>query len=200
MRPYDERLDQFLSRAAQVFADHGYHSTTMRDLAAATGMSLAGMYYYVRGKEELLYRIQERCFMRVLAGAERALAELGRGADAVERLHGFIRHHVTFFAAHMAEMKVLSHEASSLTGERQRKVNAIKRRYVDLLETLLKEVAPDDQAVERGAAAYALFGMMNWIYNWYDPAGEIDPERLAGLIARIFVGGFADARSTVHGG
>src|SRR5690348_5127509 len=199
MRPYDERLDQFLSRAAKVFADQGYHSTTMRDLAAATGMSLAGMYYYVRGKEELLYRVQERCFMRVLAGAERALAPL-TDAEPVERLHAFIRHHVTFFAAHMAEMKVLSHEATSLTGERLRKVNAINRRYVDLLEGLLRDVAPEDHAVERGAAAYALFGMMNWIYNWYDPAGEIDPERLAGLIARIFVGGFADARSTVHGG
>src|SRR3989442_8945032 len=179
MRPYDQRLDQFLSRAAKLFADRGYHSTTMRDLAGATGMSLAGMYYYVRGKEELLHRIQERCFTRVLAGAERAVAALG-GADAdpLERLQAFIRHHVTFFAGHMAEMKVLSHEANSLTGERQRKVSAIKRRYVDLLEGLLKDVAPDEPAVDRSAAAYVLFGMMNWIYNWYDPAGGIDPEGL----------------------
>src|SRR5438132_5594644 len=115
MRPYDERLDHFLSRAAKLFADQGYHSTTMRDLAAATDMSLAGMYYYVRGKEELLFRIQERCFMRVLAGAQRALVALG-DADPGERLQAFIRHHVTFFAAHMAEMKVLSQEATSLTG------------------------------------------------------------------------------------
>ena len=79
MRPYDERLDHFLSRAAKVFADQGYHSTTMRDLAAATDMSLAGMYYYVRGKEELLFRIQERCFMRVLAGAESALTRRRAG-------------------------------------------------------------------------------------------------------------------------
>ncbi|HEX4575269.1 MAG TPA: TetR/AcrR family transcriptional regulator [Gemmatimonadales bacterium] len=199
MRPYDERLDQFLSRAANVFADQGYHSTTMRDLARATGMSLAGMYYYVRGKEELLFRIQERCFTGVLAGAERALAAAGE-ADALERLHAFIRHHVTFFAAHMAEMKVLSHEAASLTGERLRKVNIIKRRYVDLLEGLLKDVTPDEPAGERSGAAYLLFGMMNWIYNWYDPAGAIDPERLAGLIARIFIGGFAEARATLHGG
>jgi AcrR family transcriptional regulator len=199
MRPYDERLERFLARAAQVFAERGYHSTTMRDLAAATGMSLAGMYYYVRGKEELLFRIQERCFAAVLAGAERALAAAG-DADPVERLQAFIRHHVTFFAAHMPEMKVLSHEANSLTGERHRKVNAIKRRYVDLLEGLLKEVAPEDPPVERSAAAYLLFGMMNWIYNWYDPAGVIDPDRLAGLIARIFIGGFAEARSPIHGG
>src|SRR5207244_6940230 len=134
-------------------------------------------------------------------GAEQVLAGLrGGDVDPIERLQAFIRHHVGFFAAHMAEMKVLSHEANSLAGERQRKVSAIKRRYVDLLERLLRDVAPDDPAVERSAAAYVLFGMMNWIYNWYDPAGEIDPERLAGLIARIFGGGFAEARSTVHGG
>src|SRR5213596_2783109 len=186
MRPYDERLEHLLARAAKVFAEKGYDSTTMRDLAAASGMSLAGMYYYVRGKEELLALVQERCFARVLSGAEQAVAAAG---DPVERLQVFIRHHVTFFAANLAEMKVLSHEA-----------NVIKRRYVDLLERLLREVAPEEPRAERSAAAYALFGMMNWIYNWYDPAGEIDPDRLAGLIARIFVGGFAEARSTVQGG
>jgi AcrR family transcriptional regulator len=197
MRPYDERLQHLLARAAKVFADQGYHCTTMRDLAAASGMSLAGMYYYVRGKEALLALIQERCFTQVLAGAERAIAA---ARDPVERLQAFIRHHVTFFARHMAEMKVLSHEANALTGDRQRRVNAIKRSYVDRLEGLLKEVAPEEARADRSAAAYALFGMMNWIYNWYDPAGEIDPDRLAGLIARIFIGGFAEARSTVQGG
>jgi AcrR family transcriptional regulator len=183
MRPYDERLDHLLAQAARVFAEKGYHSTTMRDLAAASGMSLAGMYYYVDGKEDLLALIQERCFTRVLEGAQRAVAA---ASDPTERLQAFIRHHVTFFAQHMAEMKVLSHEPL-------RKVQATKRRYVNLLEALLREAAPDDAPVERSAAAYVLFGMMNWIYNWYDPAGEIDPRRLADLIARIFLGGFVEA-------
>src|SRR2546422_9507505 len=133
MRPYDERLDHSRSRAAKVFADQGYHSTTMRDLAAATDMSLAGMYYYVRGKEELLFRIQERCFLRVLGGAERALAAHGH-AEPGERLQAFIRHHVTFVAAHMAEMKVLAHEANSHNAERQRQVNEYQPRYLDLAE------------------------------------------------------------------
>ena len=198
MRPYDERLDHLLAQAARVFADRGYHLTTMRDLAAASGMSLAGIYYYVRGKEALLAQVQERCFLRVLEGAQRAVAS--RSGDPVERLQAFIRHHVAFFAAHMPEMKVLSHEAAALTGERSRRVAAIKRRYVDLLEGLLKEAAPDETTVDRSAAAYLLFGMMNWIYNWYHPAGEIDPERLAALIARIFLGGFVEVRSTVQGG
>ncbi|MGH7608064.1 MAG: TetR/AcrR family transcriptional regulator, partial [Gemmatimonadales bacterium] len=144
MRPYDERLDHLLGRAARVFADKGYHSTTMRDLAAASGMSLAGMYYYVRGKEDLLGLIQERCFTRVLEGARAAVAA---SSDPIERLQAFIRHHVTFFARHMPEMKVLSHEPA-------RGVSAIKRRYVDLLERLLRDAAPDERGVDRSAAAY----------------------------------------------
>jgi AcrR family transcriptional regulator len=169
----------------------------MRDLAAQSGVSLAGIYYYVRGKEDLLYHIQERCFTQVLDGAE---AALDGTVDPEERLTAFIRHHVTFFAAHMPEMKVLSHEALALSGERLRKVNQIKRRYVNLLEHLLRDVAPDRPALERSAAAYALFGMMNWIYNWYDPAGALDALHLADLLTRIFLGGFADVRSPVTGG
>ena len=183
MRPYDQRLDHLLAQAARVFAEKGYHSTTMRDLSTASGMSLAGMYYYTKGKEDLLALIQERCFSRVLAGAQQAVAG---ASDPADRLQAFIHHHVTFFARHMAEMKVLSHEPA-------RGVAAIKRRYVDLLETLLKDAAPGEAAVDRSAAAYVLFGMMNWIYNWYDPAGEIDPERLAALITRVFLGGFVEA-------
>jgi TetR/AcrR family transcriptional regulator len=186
MRPYDERLDHLLARAARVFADKGYHPTTMRDLSAASGMSLAGMYYYVRGKEDLLALIQERCFAQVLAGARQAAAG---ATDPQERLQAFIRHHVAFFTGHMAEMKVLSHESSP------RSVSAIKRRYVDLLESILKEAAPEQSAVDRSAATYILFGMMNWIYNWYDPAGEIDPARLAELMAGIFLGGFVETHS-----
>jgi hypothetical protein len=132
-----------------------------------------------------------------LEGAESALAG---AVDPHERLAAFIRHHVAFFAAHMAEMKVLSHEAAALGGERLRQITQIKRRYVDRLEGLLRDAAPDLVPVERSATAYALFGMMNWIYNWYDPAGPLDAERLAELITRIFLGGFAEARSTVQGG
>jgi len=194
---YDERLDHLLTQAARVFAERGFHSTTMRDLAAASGMSLAGMYYYVRGKDELLQLVQERSFTDVLEGARAAVQG---GGDPVERLHAFIRHHVEYFASHMPAMKVLSHEANVLTGEGRRRVQAIKRRYVDLLESLLREAAPDEPPIERNAAAYVLFGMMNWIYNWYDPAGPLDARRLADLIARIFLGGFVEARTTLQGG
>lgn len=174
--PSDARLDHLLQSAARVFAKSGYHRTSMRDLAKASGMSLSGMYYYVRGKEELLSLIQERCFDQVMAEARGPLALVH---DPGERLQSFIRHHVTFFAAHMAEMKVLSHEADSLTGKAAATLRAKKKAYSGLLADLVGEVSPDLTASERAVTAYALFGMMNWIYTWYRPDGALSPTELA---------------------
>ncbi len=98
---YDQRLDHLLSSAVHTFAVKGYFATTMRDLSRETGMSLAGMYYYVSGKEELLALIQERTFAEVLAGAE---ATVQSEADPIQRIKQLIHHHVTFFAGHMDVM------------------------------------------------------------------------------------------------
>lgn len=198
-RHHDERLERLLSVAAGVFAAKGYHPTTMRELSRATGMSLAGMYYYVRGKDELLQLIQERCFTRVLDGAQQAVAA---ATEPMERLQRFIQHHVGFFADHMAEMKVISHEADSLSAEGRRTTNQLKRRYVSLLVGLLEEADPvTRESRDPRVTAYALFGMMNWIYTWYDPSGPIPPEALARQFAEIFLHGVAPSVTSVpHGG
>jgi AcrR family transcriptional regulator len=179
---HDAKLERLLTAAAGVFARKGYHATTMRDLAGASGMSLAGMYHYVTGKEEILHLIQRGCFERVLDGARRAVA----GApDADGKVRAFVRHHVAFFAAHMSEMKVLSHEADSLTGHRDAEIRALKRRYVDLLAESLGAAGAADPRV----ATYALFGMMNWIYTWYRPGGRLPADRLAEAFGRIALHG-----------
>ncbi len=192
MEQFDRRRENLLAVAAHVFAARGYDRTTMRDLARASKMSLAGMYYYVRGKEDLLFQIQRGCFERVQQGAERAIAE-APGGGPEEKLQAFIRHHVTFFANHMDEMKVLSHEAESLTGAPLEEVRRLKRAYVDLCQGLL--AALEDQGggerVGRHVASYALFGMMNWIYTWYDPKGSLGAPELAESICRLFLNGYA---------
>lgn len=182
MLPYDERLGGLLRTAAQAFARKGYHATTMRDLSRASGMSLAGMYHYVRGKEDLLYQIQQRCFAGVLAGAEETLA---RHEAPDQRLRAFVRHHLAFFAAQPAEMKVLTHEAESLTGKRAEEILRLKRRYADLLQALVAAVDGSDSNV----AAYGLFGMMNWTYTWYRPDGRLSPDALADAFADLFLNG-----------
>jgi len=190
--PYDERLDALLRVAAHVFARKGYHATTMRDLSRASGMSLAGMYHYVPGKEDLLYLIQRRCFRSVLEDVQNAI---GQEADPVERLRAFVRHHVAFFTANMNEMKVLSHEAESLSGDRAAEILELKRRYAALLQRLIAEADGRHPSV----SAYALFGMMNWIYTWYRPDGPMGPENLASTMADLFLRGVMDGRSETAG-
>jgi AcrR family transcriptional regulator len=186
---YDQRLEHLLSTAAHVFGVKGYYATTMRDLSRETGMSLAGMYYYVSGKEELLALIQERTFSEVLEGAE---AAVNAATDAVDRLQRLIDHHVTFFAQHIDEMKVLSHEADSLSDKWQAKVDALKRRYVHLVTDVLAALSPDETPkVPHRVAAYALFGMMNWIYTWYDATGPIAPAELAEQFTHLYLHGVA---------
>jgi len=199
-KTYDQRLDSLLSTAARVFAAKGYHPTTMRDLSRETGMSLAGMYHYVRGKDELLALVEERCFTQVLEGAQAAVEAARDPADGLQR---FIHHHVTFFAEHMPEMKVLSHEAESLPPERSEAIDGLKRRYVDLLLGLLEEagIAANGSSGHK-VAGYALFGMMNWIYTWYDPEGDIKPDQLADQFSEVFLHGIlANTTSAIpHGG
>jgi hypothetical protein len=99
-------------------------------------------------------------------------------------------------------MKVLSHEAQSLSRARLTGITALKRRYVNLLLGLIEQAEPEAELPQRTAAAYALFGMMNWIYTWYDPAGPIAPPALAEQFAQIFLQGLlhAEPATAPHGG
>lgn len=185
----DQKLEGLLSSAAREFALRGYDRTSMRDLARASGVSLAGVYYYVQSKEELLFLIQSRNFEAVIAGMRDAL----RGVtDPVERLQRFIDNHLDYFATHMAEMKVLSREADALDGEFLQRVNDMKRQYTRVLMDILADIerTHGPAHANRRVAAYSLFGMMNWIYTWYDPLGDVGVELLSQNVCRLFLGGY----------
>src|SRR5215472_9332574 len=84
---FDQQLGKILEGAAAVFCEKGYDGASMRDIARATGMSLAGMYHYFGSKERLLYLIQKDTFTTILS---RLRAEAGQAADTEQALRGFI--------------------------------------------------------------------------------------------------------------
>ncbi len=200
---YDQKLEFILRNAARIFAEKSYHSTTMRDISRATSVSLAGLYHYCKSKEELLFLIQDHCFGRVLERFEERIEGI---EDPLEKLRIFIDNHLSFFAANMAEMKVLSHEAESLAGDLHEHVSTRKRQYTRAARRILSALqqasmnsarAPHrnghprkTKPVDLTVATYALFGMMNWIYNWYDPRGKLSVSQLVDNITRLFLSGF----------
>jgi AcrR family transcriptional regulator len=185
---YDQKLVFVLKTSAAIFAEKGYHSTSIRDISRATSMSLAGLYYYFSSKEELLYLIQDYCFGTLLDDCRRLLAGVD---DPVRRLKLLIENHLNYFVNNMNEMKVLSHEANSIGGDFFKKVNSKKRQYVDLVMELLKEIAGEQrgEGVDLRVATFSLFGMMNWIYNWYNPRRDLDVMALSDNITRLFLSG-----------
>ncbi|HEU4767338.1 MAG TPA: TetR/AcrR family transcriptional regulator [Pyrinomonadaceae bacterium] len=188
---HDQKLEFILRTAARIFAEKSYHSTSMRDISRATNVSLAGLYHYCKSKEELLFLIQDNCFGRVLERLEQQLREVD---DPVVKLRIFIENHLSFFAANMAEMKVLSHEADSLRGDLHAHVSTRKDNYTRLARRILEEVqslTSNKDAVDLTVATYALFGMMNWIYNWYDPQGKLRVNELARHLTQLYLGGFS---------
>jgi AcrR family transcriptional regulator len=189
-KSFDQKLEFILRTAARIFAEKSYHSTSMRDISRETNVSLAGLYHYCKSKEELLFLIQDNCFGRVL---ERLQERLQNVEDPIAKLGIFIENHLSFFAANMSEMKVLSHEAESLRGDLYTHVSTRKDKYTKLARQILGEVQEsqaNEQPIDLTVATYALFGMMNWIYNWYDPHGKLTVSDLAGNVMKLFLNGF----------
>ena len=192
---YDKKLEHILRTSARIFAEKSYHSTSMRDIARETEVSLSGLYHYCKSKEELLFLIQDHCFGRV---SERLEERIRTVSDPFEKLRILIDNHLSFFAANMAEMKVLSHEAESLAGDLYKHVSTKKDKYGRLARKILRELHEQNgknPGVDLTVATYALFGMMNWIYNWYDPTGKLSVHQLVDNITRLFLNGFLSSSS-----
>jgi TetR/AcrR family transcriptional regulator, cholesterol catabolism regulator len=184
-RHYDEKLQKILKTAAKIFADKGFHKTSVRDISRATRMSLAGLYYYFTTKEELLYLIQERCFVTLLQRWEQAATA---ETDVRTRIRVFAENHLSFFLHNMHEMKVMAHEDESLTGEFNDKILVLKRRYVKVIMDLIVELRKREngKGIDLRVATFSLFGMMNWIYTWYQPKRDLPLRQLTEQMLRIY--------------
>jgi AcrR family transcriptional regulator len=184
---FDRRLARILAHAANVFCDKGYAAASMRDLSRASGVSLSGLYYYFESKEELLYLIQKHTFNTIVDGLRRRLEEV---TDPADRIRTFIFNHLEYFLANRRAMKVLSHEDDVLKNGFGSEVAAIKRDYYRICVDLL-----DNYKLARGlefssrTAVLSLFGMMNWIYTWYNPRVDGDARGLATEMGDIFLQG-----------
>ncbi len=159
----------------------------MRDLSRASGISLAGLYYYFESKERLLFLIQKHTFTTIV---QRLKTRLDDVEDPEQKIRIFILNHLEYFLANPQAMKVLSHEAEALKNGFASEVAAIKREYYRICLGLLDELkrARELQFSTR-IAVLSLFGMMNWIYTWHNPKVDADAGHLASEMGDIFLRG-----------
>lgn len=188
-RDPEAKLQHILLRSAQIFAKQGFTGASIRDISRATGISLAGLYYYFTSKQKLLYLIQINAFTSII---ERAQARLVNVNDPQKRLRILVQNHVEYFLSHPNEMKVLSHEEDALEEPYRREIAAVKRRYYELAREIFEAVTADAAspvAANSRVAVLSLFGMMNWIYKWHNPRVDPNAEELSDTIVGIFLHG-----------
>ncbi len=184
---YEERFESVLKCAAEVFARRGYHRASIRNVAKAAGMSVAGLYYYCKSKEELLFSVCYHSFDILLRNLHKSLKGV---SDPQEQLRAFILNHFEYFLSHVEAMKVVSHEAGMLTGEFDLRVAEIKRQYYLRCQQIIQSILGESDAdsMQLRMVTLALFGMINWVYTWYRP-GRDDAKGLADCMTELFLHG-----------
>lgn len=196
---YEQRLGHILAAACGVIAQLGYERASMRAVAKATGVSLAGLYHYFDSKEKMLFLIQFRTFSAL---HQNLLEKLHGVEEPEEQLKVMIRAHLGYFAANMDALKVCSHELDTLSGPAYEQTRDIRKEYYALtrsiIERLLDAHAPG-ASLNRHVLTMSLFGTLNWLYRWYDPSGGPSVVSVANQIASQFLHGIYHLAGSVNG-
>jgi AcrR family transcriptional regulator len=194
---FDRRLAGILVHATNVFCDQGYAAASMRDLSRASGVSLSGLYYYFKSKEELLYLIQKHTFSTIVDRLRERLEDVEHPA---ERIRIFVLNHLEYFLANQKAMKVLSHEDDVLKNGFGAEIASIKREYYRICVQMMDEYKQaHGRDFSSRTAVLSLFGMMNWIYTWYNPRVDGNAAELAREMGDIFLRGIgAGASRDLH--
>ena len=185
----DSRQD-ILRTAARLFQQQGYDATSMNDVAAALKLSKGGLYHHFQSKDEILFNLMNHALD---VTQERVIDAVQDIADPEERLRTVIRRHIeVVMSVRDREITVMLHENHPLPPAMRRKINARKKDYVHFMENLIAEVQRERGSkanVSARASAFALLGMINWIYQWYRPGGALQEETLVRDYTEIFFAG-----------
>jgi AcrR family transcriptional regulator len=185
-----EPRQEILRAAARLFQQQGYDATSMNDVAAALKLSKGGLYHHFQSKDEILYHIMSHA-MDITE--ERVINVVRRIEGAEERLRALIRLHIeVVLSEEDREITVMLHENHPLPPALRRKINGRKKDYVHFVENLVADVQRQRNSTSQvtpRAAAFALVGMINWIYQWYRPDGSLTGDALVRQYTDIFFRG-----------
>jgi len=183
---------EIFDTAGLMFAELGYHATSVRDIARALDLQPGALYNHFASKEDVLWQIVNRAADQFLEAAE-GVAE----TEPAERLRRLIQGHVRVIAANLRNATVFFHEWKFLTPDRRTQIAERRDRYEAHFRRAIAEgmasgvFAPGDPKF----AALVILGALNWTYQWFDPAGPLHPEEVAGKIHEFAARSLASGRA-----
>jgi AcrR family transcriptional regulator len=178
------RLEEVLQSAANIFFAKGYHATSIEDVARDVGMLKGSLYYYIKSKADLLFRL-------LLAGIEDSDAFIARQidphGDPMEQLERAIRAQIDYIIQNRVQFGLFLHEFDSLSGKRQHKLISVMSRYNSRFVELVRRAQEQGKLIngEPWIIVNGVLGMCNWLYRWYDPDQVSDSEQIKSVFVRL---------------
>jgi AcrR family transcriptional regulator len=167
------RRTQLTRHAARLFAEHGYHGTSMEDLAVAMGVQKGSLYAHIASKEDLLFEIARdgaEAFQAAIDGIDERL-------PAIEKLRLALRAHLRVVAEQLDVATVFVREWRYLQGERGEEFVRERRRYEERIRDLFREGVEQSEFrtdLDVATAALLFLSAANWAYTWLRPGGDTD--------------------------
>jgi AcrR family transcriptional regulator len=182
------KQEQLFNAAAALFAEKGYHGTSIQDLARAMGMKKGSLYHYFNSKEELLFRLLDEYITGALEEIEGICA---LEIDPVEKLRRFMLFYSGFYAGDRDRLVLLINDIDKLGEDRRSRIIEKERRYCQALTGIFGQLQAGGvmKPMPRSVAAFAFFGMVHYTYKWFNQGGEISAGELGEMFLEIFTRG-----------
>jgi AcrR family transcriptional regulator len=178
-----------LEISAALFSKKGYDKTTTREIGAGVGLQKGSLYYHVRDKQEILYRICSAAITEIAAAIQVARDST---PHPFERLRNVVQAHVATMLVNIDFNTALLNEQRSLTGQRRAAIRRLRDRYERTIDDLLRE-GQEHGAIRADLSVQELrLGLMNianWSAVWYRPGGGQTPAEIAQWIAELYLFG-----------
>jgi TetR/AcrR family transcriptional regulator, cholesterol catabolism regulator len=178
---------RILDVATVLFYEHGYHATTMRDVAAGVGIKAGSLYNHYASKEELLFQIAEGVMQDLLAAGQEAVAAAEEPRD---QLRALVRAHVLYHAEQRFRAKVADDQLNALGPERRATVVAVRDGY----ERLWREVIDAGRAAsgwvvpDTPVVTFAITTMCTAVDVWYRENGRLTSSEIADVYEEFVLG------------
>jgi AcrR family transcriptional regulator len=177
---------QLIAQSALLFRTKGYDNTTVRDIAAATGIQAGSWFYHFKTKQDILAAIMEQGLQHALAEVE-AIAALPLAPGA--RLHRLVEAHLhTLLAPDHHFIAVLLYEWRALDPAARARLTALKDRYEAIWEAAIAALHHSgDWPAPSQFDRLLIFGALNWTVQWYKPGAGADVPELARQAMRFIL-------------
>jgi AcrR family transcriptional regulator len=167
------RRSELTRQAARLFAEKGYHGTSIGDLAQAMGVQKGSLYAHIESKADLLWEVARE-------GADAFHAALDAVPDelpATEKIRLALRAHLRVVAEQLDVATVFVREWRYLTGERREAFLGERRRYEERFRALFREGRELGELrtdLDDATATLLALSAANWAYTWLRPGEDTD--------------------------